>query len=326
MQMMEHIRGKALLIIFFCAFIWMGGGIYGKESKESIYEAYCENVKVAQKTTARVHYDLQRMYSSQVTEPIKLEMESIYGIPKEDEVYNIAEPVFMRSLAYLSWDALIDGQKMTCIQKLLNSNTTFTDTNPAYENQNGKNLKLLQSDTEQETRLTIYPLESSKANSELEFIIPPEIVSWHYPPTLWYPSPEQIGFPDTLKNVEMNQMEKSGPYGFIYTPQNLDSQLISYLARASLNPNIEEEDLTCVLMVDYTSHACQSFAITTMAEGQKRTLLVISNMGFIQTQFGLPLPRTTILNTSMVVDKDGNREKNFVNYFCQLNLQGFTLR
>ncbi len=296
------------------------------DPKESVYNSYCDNVKKAHAMKARVHFDIQRMYTHVVTDPIKSSLETIYRIPTEDQLYSVADPLFMRSIATFSWDALLEKQKMNCIQTLKNSFTHFTSVNPAFTKQNVNNLRVLQTDSPQETRISIVPVESKVVNSIDHFVMPAELVSWHYAPSLWYPTPAQIGFPDDLDDVEMTQFEKGGPYGFTYTPKQLDANLLSYFGRACLNPDLSVSDLNCVLMIDSTTHACQSFKVSAAVAGQKRTLLILSNIGEIKTQGGLTIPHTMLINTNTVVDEDGNTEQDYINYFCQINLQGYTIQ
>ncbi len=318
---------RLLCICLIYAFgVWSPAEGAAAESKETVSNAYWNNVRKAHFMEARVHYNIRRMYSRQINDALKEEMESVYGIPVEDQIYNITDQLYIKSFSQLEWDAVVDKQKMTGIQTHQGSYTQLTGQYPGGDQEQETSLRVLQAVPGFTYRFVLFSFHSKQQNSMMQLIMPAELYSWHYAPSMWYPSQSQIGFPEDLEMVEMRKNGLNEPYELSYTPSGIDPGIIEFISQYCKMPELSEADLTCVLTIEPHDYSCKGFAITMMVDGQKRIPLSITHIDLMKTRIGISVPSTTIFLTGSVVEKGGEKQWNSSNYFGQFNLQNIMIR
>jgi hypothetical protein len=236
-------------------------------------------------------------------------------------VYNSTAPLFMKSTTSVEWDGMLDGQKMSVVQKHKNSYLHLTTIDNTINKEESAILRKMQSNTESESRFTLYPVGSKKESKTMQLIVPEEISGWYYIPSLWFPTPVQIGFPVNMKGVEIKGGNKD-PYAFIYTPVQLEPKLMKYLIYLSGDPNLTLNDLTVILTIDSEHYTCKSLIIMTTAKGQKKSLLNLMHITTEQLGKNLWLPTVSTLIATRYTEDGGHLKWNNI-YFSQINLKHF---
>ncbi|MBZ0257505.1 hypothetical protein K8I31_15670 [bacterium] len=270
-----------------------------KVDKEKILQDYMANVQRANSLQARIKFQFQRFLKNSITDDLKPELERIYSLPIEDQVYE-QFPLFFNSLMLMNWDTVLDGLKMTGTQTLQNSYMELRKVDPRIDMSPGF-IRRLQStpDMTLEYRFMLTPGDQQQVQSNmLHLFVPDEVIDFFYLPNYWYPSIQFLGFPDDLGQVETRSSTLDPFVVFMYTPQHLNQRLMTFLRSAIMRPEITEQDVTIFLSIDSSHHACKKVEIGVKRIDPKYKwdvdkIIIIDHQISAATPSGLAYPGTS---------------------------------
>ncbi|MGC9326209.1 MAG: hypothetical protein ACP5I1_01115 [Candidatus Hinthialibacter sp.] len=289
---------------------------------EKILQSYRELSQHAHQWSGRVEMRSQRMLIDSVRPAWKKTFEQMYGFSPLNPVYREHEKLFFKSHAALDWDVHIKNNRSHGKITLLNSTTNLSQAAPILTAPNAPILRRLSASSPVDQPFALN-VDASQIETNLSpFILPTLLVDWHYPPWLWFPPLDKIGFPNDASTVRA-RLKNDHSLILVFTPKRLDNHLLTYLRILSGDPQLECSRLTNILLLDAPTGACRSFSITLQSEEKQRSLFSITNSDPAALPTSLPLPSLTTIMSCWRV-QEGDRIHWDANYFCQYQLQNAT--
>ncbi|MDP8242935.1 MAG: hypothetical protein P9L94_02555 [Candidatus Hinthialibacter antarcticus] len=293
--------------------------------KEATLQGYLNNVQRANALQARVQLQFQRFLKNSITDDLKPELERIYSLPIEDQVYE-QFPLFFNSVMLMNWDTVLDGLKMTGNQTVHTSYMELRAVDPRFD-MSAEFIRRLQSSSEMplEYRFTLEPANSTIQSNMFHLFIPDDIVEFFYLPNYWYPSPQFLGFPDDIEQVETRSSTLDPFVVFLFTPENLSPKLLRFLRGAILRPDITEKDVYVMLSIDSNYSACKKVEIGVKRIDPKHKwdvdkIIIIDHQVSATTSTGLPYPGTSNMWVNTFVQNGSETiSKNL--FFSELSVQ-----
>ncbi|MBI1388888.1 MAG: hypothetical protein GC154_10620 [bacterium] len=295
-------------------------------SKEEVLRNYLDHVQAAQELQAHIKFQYHRFYKNIVTDDLKPELEDLYSLPVEDALYK-EFPLFFNSAMMMDWDIILNGVKMTGAQRLLSSYTILTTNDPRV-NASGDQLRKLESSTTvaPEYRFTLQPIGNDVDSNMLHLIIPQAMVDFHYIPNLWYPRPELIGMPSDVNKIEF-RTNSIDPHVFLFTPERLDGELMTFLRGLAMNQELQESDLTVMLVIDKSNFSCLKLDIGVKRpanrnnDWEKDNLIMIDNQVDGLMPGGLPYPSVSSIWVNVFVLNEQGEKSRKILYNAELRVQ-----
>jgi len=291
-----------------------------RPSKEQIIGYYLKNAARMHQMKGSVQLQCQRLYWQELSEPLKAEIEKVYALPRRDPFYRKNTNPILRSFSQITWDAILDGTKMSGTQRCTNSNTKFLERPRPQRSQDGKVLLQLDLQPGLEFPFTLHPGPMDE-NRVLQLVLPKPVAYWHYLPNLWYPKAKEMGLPDDFNAIKL-RWNGSEPIALIFQPASMPVEMLAHLRYLSNNAKLSLDDLTAILTIDPMMYVCKSFSINVKESRKLEPLFNIDNSNFDPDQYAVPIPRMSIIYTSWSYYK-GERPAWSCNYFAQFNQISF---
>ena len=293
--------------------------------KESVLQGYLSHVQRAHALQARIQLQFQRFLKNAITDDLKPELERLYSLPIEDQVYQ-QFPLFFNSVMLMNWDSVLDGLKMTGTQTVHTSYMELRTVDPRFD-MSADYIRRLQSssDIPLEYRFTLEPVDSQIQSNMLHLFIPDDIIDFFYLPNYWYPSPRFLGLPSDLEQVETRSSTLDPFVVFLFTPENFNTKLLRFLRGAILRPDITEKDVYVMLSIDSNHSACKKVEIGVKRIDPKHKwdvdkVIIIDHQISAATSTGLPYPGTSNMWVNTLVQNGSETiSKNL--FFSELSVQ-----
>ncbi|MBN2327785.1 MAG: hypothetical protein JXR73_11585 [Candidatus Omnitrophica bacterium] len=291
-------------------------------SVEKILQSYRTLSEQAHRWSGRLEMRSQRMLIDAVRSEWKKTFEQMYGLSPLNSVYREHEQLFFKSHAALDWDVHIQNNRSNGKITILNSTTNLSAAPPVLTMPDASIVSRLSSSSPSDLVFGLN-VDASQVETNLSpFILPMLLVDWHYPPWLWYPPLDKIGFPADASSIRA-RLKNDHSLALVYTPDRLDNHLLTYLRILSGDAQLDCSGLTNILLLEVPTGACLSFSITIQSEEKQRSLFSIANSEPSPISTSPPFPSLTTIMTCWRI-KEGDRIQWDANYFCQYHLKNVT--
>ena len=294
-----------------------------QDSPELIWQRYLSNAAALRglKLTARL--DVQRMYTREINEEDKTDLQAIFALPLEDPLYAAHPQLFFKSFANFEWNVNVDSRQMAVVQKLEGAYANLSAANPYLFKENNEILRELKSLSDVVQKFAIRNLGEKMESAVSPLLLPQDLAAWHHLYTLWYPSGALIGLPRNNSLVRL-KISPTDPLVVSFSPEALDSHFMAYLARAIQTPGLTPADLVLYLTIDPKTLICRSFLIRASFDGKEETIYSVTNIAETPTDAGFALPTRSLITSNVSAEVGGQRVWN-TEYYCQVRVQSLAL-
>lgn len=290
------------------------------ETIDDVLKAYTQNAQEVHGWTMQALVELEILYTHQVNPEDKIDYENVFALPVEDTMYQQHQPLFSKIAASLDWKILMKPDSISGEQLIKNAYVHFTSVNPDTAIDKPENIKSMSPLPDHTYPFNLPNVGKQNKAEFLNIFMPEDLRSWHHFYSLWYPLPEQIGIPNDSSRIVMTQGDDT-LFVMMYTPVQLDQNLLHYLALVSQKPNLTLSDLVCTLMVAPNTFNCKSVDIK-LRDNPKQSLFTITSFSEAMAGSSIHIPTKVLLLTSLF-NQTPEGIMQSTEYYCSARLKSF---
>lgn len=291
------------------------------ETIDEVLQSYTQNVYEVHSWTMQALFDLQILYTHPVEQDDRIEYENVFALPVEDTMYQQVKPLFCKTYASLDWKTTIQPDGMTGEQTIKNAYANFTTVNPGLAVEDVENIKSMKPLPNQTLNIEVSAVGSQEKSNTPRIFIPSLLGQWHHFFSMWYPMPEELGVPKDESKIVMTQGDDT-LFVLMYTPTNLNKDLLEYVRYACKDSSLQESDLECTLMIAPDSFNCKSFDIKLKDGNAKQSVFTITSFSEALAGMTVHIP-TKVLMMTAVKNESANGPAWSNEYYSRIQLKSF---
>lgn len=262
---------------------------------ERVIERYQALALQAQNMQARIRMQYIPLHKSRFHDGLKPMIESLYSVPIHDPMYQHF-PLFMKSLATLEWDVILNRSIMSGVQETLACDVYLSTRSFLANGHDALKRKLqIKPAAQFETRFVFNANNGTHDMERLRLHVPEALAMWHFLPNLWYPPLTKIGLRESRVEVKCRG-GKRHPYSLLFEPERLDEGLMDLLKRIADDPQLDKSQLRCLLTLDPSTYACRSFDISLHQGEERQYLFKIHHIFSEERPRELPIPQSSSIS------------------------------
>lgn len=291
------------------------------ETVDEVLQSYTQNAYEVHSWTMQALFDLQILYTHPVAQDDRIEFENVFALPVEDTMYQQAKPLFCKTYASLDWKTTIKPDSMTGEQTINNAYANFTSVNPGLSVEDVENIKSMKPLPDQTFDIEVFAVGSKGQSTTPRIFMPTLLSQWHHFFSVWYPMPDELGVPKDVSKIVMTQGDDT-LFVLMYTPTNLNNDLLEYVRYACKDPSLQESDLECTLMIAPESFNCKSFDIKLKDGDAKQSVFTITSFSDALAGMTVHIPTKVLMMTAVKNEGvDGPAWSN--EYYSRIQLKSF---